>query len=171
MHSIVISNTLSLSLIKESDAEQFHQIILASKPHLAKYLYWAENITDLASTEEYLQQRVHSQLPRAAWYKILIDSELCGLFAIKSIQDNIAEVGYWLKQDAQGKGVISQILTAMKKHLKNEGVHSIEIRCLEQNKASINVAKKAGAQLMNTIKNHSVIDGQQQDLLVFNVEI
>lgn len=157
-----------------SDAPALFKAIDTSRKRLHRYLHWVEWVTDLASTEQYIKQRITSNLNNACWYGVHVDEKLQGVFGIKYVntQTHIAELGYWLSDQASGKGVISAAIEAVSKHLSAEyGTRIIEFRILEQNTASIHIAKKFDAQLVERRAFDSISTLSEQQLLIYHAPI
>ena len=84
----------------------------------------------------------------------------------------VAELGYWLSHHFYKKGIISAIVSALSVFLtQNTTAKIIEFRCLEQNLASINIAKKSGAVLVNSLPNYMEIANSNQNLNIYQAKI
>lgn len=164
--AVVISADITLQPLLRADSTHVLNLVNDSRPQLGQFLYWVNDVIDLASAEQYIEQRINSGLPNAQWHTIVFNNEVCGVFAIKSIDPDtgVAEVGYWLSHRVHGNGIISDILPHVPR-LAN--IKTIEFRCLDKNIASINVAKKFGAEHISTSPNFIIADGINQDLLIF----
>lgn len=146
--TIQITPKLILEPLSVAHAPQLLTVINANRERLTQYLYWAERVTDLPSTQQYINERVNSGLAGAQWFAVYFNDQLSGVFAIKSIStdEKIAEVGYWLAKQATGNQVINHIVAYFSKNfLINGSASVIEFQCLEDNIASIKVAEKSGA--------------------------
>ncbi len=172
--TIYISPATSLKLLSLSDAPALLSVINQSRARLCRYLYWVDHVTDLTSTEEYINERITSTLYNAAWYGIYHDGQLCGVFGVKYVneQTKIAEMGYWLGDEAVGKGVMLQVLTVLRKQIAEKyDVNFIEFRVLEQNTASLNLAKKAGARCVAVEPFDTQTTFSSQRLLIYRAII
>lgn len=168
-----LSEQLKLKPLVMDDAQALFAEISKHRAQLAKYLYWVDSVTDIASAERYINERINSRLPDATWFAIIKEEQLSGVFGIKYIDRDkqLAEVGYWLSASAQGKGVISKIIAYIKALLKQHQVRDLAIACLAQNSASIRVAEKAGGKLVSVEPEAMVIDGQAQALLTYQINL
>jgi len=145
-----------------------------NRPLLEKTLYWADSVRDLSSTRQYIEDRVFSQEPGARWYKVVQAGELCGVFGLKSIdaEKRSAQVGYWLSAASHGEGLISKAIAAIASELRLGGlVEYLEFHCLEDNHASMAVARRAGGEHVETIENYLELDGRRQHLMIFRAEL
>jgi ribosomal-protein-serine acetyltransferase len=73
---------------------------------------------------------------------------------------NYCNLGYWVRQPVQGRGIASQAAMLLADAgFKQLGFHRIEIVAAEGNVASIAVAKKVGAHLECMARNRLVVGG------------
>ena len=171
---VEISEEVALVLLSTNDAEEMFSLIEREREMLGKYLYWVNDVVDIDSTREYLNVRLSSGLPGSTWYKITYHGQVIGVFGVKSIdlKESVAEIGYWLSSQHQGKGIISRVISAVSTRLKNKhDVCYLNIHCLEANSASISVAERAGGQHSKTIPGYFAIDGKLQDLKIYTVQL
>ena len=96
------------------------------------------------------------------------------MFGIKSVNsdDGVAEVGYCLAGDVQGRGIIATIINAMSPYLETElGARILEFRCLDANQASMNIALRAGAVLTQIIPGFMMLNGTSHNLNIYQVRL
>ncbi|MBH0074813.1 GNAT family N-acetyltransferase [Pseudoalteromonas sp. SWYJ118] len=177
MH-IQIAEHIKLAPLVESDAADILKTVNLSRAGLGKFLPWVEGVNNIESAKKYILDRVNSGLNGSRWFKIYykdlnLPDNFSGIFAVKSIcpELNVAELGYWLSSDAQGNGIISQVITRVPIILKNTSAKVIEFRCLAQNAASIKIALKSGASLVGTIPNFVSIGNTRQQLNIYQVAL
>ena len=168
---IQIAEHIKLAPLVESDAADILRVVNLSRASLGQFLPWVEGVNNIESAKKYILDRVNSGLNCSRWFKIYYKDNLSGVFAVKSIcpELNIAELGYWLSSDAQGNGIISQVIARVPNILKNTSAKVIEFRCLEQNVASINIALKSGASLVDTIPDFAFANNTMQQLNIYRV--
>ena len=170
---IQIAEHIKLAPLVESDAADILKTVNLSRASLGEFLPWVEGVNNIESAKKYILDRVNSGLNGSRWFKIYYKDNLSGIFAVKSIcpELNVAELGYWLSSDAQGNGIISQVIARVPIILKNTSAKVIEFRCLEQNATSIKIALKSGASLVGTIPNFVSVDNTLQQLNIYHVAL
>ena len=170
---IKVSEQIELSPLKATDAPAILEQVNASRALLNRYLYWVEGVTCLASAQKYITERIHSGLPGARWFKILFNNQISGVFAVKSVSPDtgIAELGYWLTTTAHGHGIISQIIAKLPEILADSEAETVEFRCLEQNTASIKIALRSGAKLVDSIPDFMLTNKVSQKLNIYQVPL
>ncbi|SQD77409.1 protein of unknown function, Ribosomal-protein-serine acetyltransferase (fragment) [Moritella yayanosii] len=73
---------------------------------------------------------------------------------------------------AHGNGIIVKIIAQLSSYLlANTEAKIIEFRCLENNTASISVAKKSGAEFVDLIPNYMNTDNENQDLHIYQLQL
>ena len=171
--NIKITDNVSLEQLSTEDSPTIFSLVEENRKQLQRFLYWVDEVTDLRTTEDYIEKRIHSGLPGAKWFKVVLMHEPAGVFGIKSVctEKSEAEIGFWLSQKAQGKGLISQAISAVSELLKQQNIRTLKMTCLHENKASIAVAKRAGAVHTGTEPNYLNIDGQLQDLQIYTLQL
>lgn len=167
---IKINQQTILEPLNIEDAPDIFSCIEQNRQMLSTYLYWVEDVVDLQSTIKYIDERVNSTLPNKQWFKIKFNGEICGIFAIKSIDENaVAEIGYWLSEQVHGNNIITCIVTMLLRNNQRWAFKCIEFRCLCKNLASIGVAKKIGAVKEDTLFDFLTIDDCEQDLEIYRI--
>lgn len=168
---LLCQGALQLAPLHISHAVQLWPLIAANKTDLAQFLPWAAAVVDEQSTVDYLQIRIASSEPGAAWWLLLYQGQAAGVLGLKAIRDldisvfpgepvpqtsepalQVAEIGYWLGAAFRGRQLIPQLLQQLGRYLYHQQLaHWLEFRCLSDNHASIRLVTKAGAIYSGTI--------------------
>lgn len=166
----VISNEIRLAPLHLSDAQAFLAAVELSRENLSHYMPWEKHVIDCNSAEAYIDSRIRSDEPGAAWFSIQFNGQFSGVFAVKSItpESRISELGYWLSDNARGQRVVDQILQVMLPALAGEqNVRMFEFHCLESNRASINIVKRLGATLARKAEHNFDIPNRHDLLCIY----
>lgn len=159
------ANALQLQPLVTDHAAGLWPLIAENKTDLAQYLPWAAAVVDEQSTLSYLQSRINSEEPGAAWWLILQQGKYAGVLGLKAIrrlamaelpagpaqlanqpERQVAEIGYWLGAAFRGQQLMPQLLTALGTYLHQQQLAELlEFRCLADNHASIRLVTKVGA--------------------------
>lgn len=153
-----ISTHLYLTPLNTDHAGTLFDAVEASRESLQKYLPWVQKLTELRDAETYINER--TQLANTEYFAIMQRNHFIGVFAVKSAKaHNTCEIGYWLIDKARGKAIISRVLGVVLPYLKNvRQIDYVEFHCLENNKASIKIAKRAGASLIECYSSKSELN-------------
>lgn len=135
------------------DGPAYYEAVIDSMEHLQAFLPWPSEYTSQEFSENNVR-RLHSLfLERSNIALALFDRQtqrLIGGSGLHRIDWDIPsfEIGYWIRQDAEGQGYISEAVNAITRyafdHLKARRVH---IRCEAANVRSQAVAKRLGYDL------------------------
>jgi RimJ/RimL family protein N-acetyltransferase len=89
-----------------------------------------------------------------------------GLLAVKW-EHECCEIGCWIAEEFEGKGFISDAVTALEIACFEKGFHHIEIRCNPLNKRSASVPIRLGYHLDGTLVQNAIEMGRHRDTSVF----
>jgi len=143
-----VDEEITLKIPTLKDAAPLFQLVDANRHYLRKHLAWVDDTKSVSDTEAFIQtRREHAtkgiNLCLCIWYRKLI----AGAVALTYIdqENRMAEIGYWLDEQLQGKGIITRSCQALIDHsFKTLGIHRLEIRCSINNPRSQHIAEKLG---------------------------
>ncbi|HAZ13067.1 MAG: hypothetical protein A2X86_09755 [Bdellovibrionales bacterium GWA2_49_15] len=78
-----------------------------------------------------------------------------------------AEIGYWIKQEFEGQGHVTEAVYALIQELFSMGFNRIEIRCDPENERSKKIPERLGMQLEGHFHEHVFQQGAYRDTLVY----
>ena len=84
--------------------------------------------------------------------------------------DDAAQVGYWLTPKARGRGIATRAVVGLTNWLLDLGARRVFLTVVEDNLASIRVARRADFQSEGTTGEQSVWRGRRHKILLFAVE-
>jgi RimJ/RimL family protein N-acetyltransferase len=96
----------------------------------------------------------HAEI-RGNWAVVSIADELLGRVSLNpmNLEDGEAEIGYWVRSEARGRGVALQAVGLLTSWSFSVGFHRMIIHHSTTNSASCSVARKAGFDLEGTKKS------------------
>ena len=163
MFQYKINDELSLTLVHSSFASQMNDIVNAQKDDLGKWLPWANDFSE-NSYREFVKFALHQYADdKAIHTHIIYDDNLIGAVSLNNIYHHLkkAEIGYWLHQDYQGRGIMVLAVRAIMDIAKNiYGMNVVEIKAGEHNIPSQQVAKRLGFEFCGIIANNENINGE-----------
>ncbi len=82
------------------------------------------------------------------------DGRLLGSIGLRwNEEHDVAEVGYWLRSDARGRGLMTRALVLVTRIALEEGAARVQLRAAVGNDASRRVAEKAGFRLEGVLRS------------------
>lgn len=143
-----VSQNVSLRLLQAADAEDLFKVVDENRSHLREWLPWLDrNISpqDSAAFIESIHRQADADLGFACgvyWANSLVG--MCGFHEINKREKSVV-VGYWLAQDYQGKGIISQCTSFFISYAFDQlSLNKVLIPVAEKNEKSRAVCERIG---------------------------
>lgn len=118
---------------------------------------------ELSDLQQYIQNASKANPAQEVVYIISIpNNNAVGTIHIHTLNyfDHKLELGYWIENQFEGQGFVSESIKLIEQEIRQLGFHRIEIKCPEQNKESIRVAEKNNYQLECVAKHDCVVNGE-----------
>lgn len=170
---IPIDAALSLRLVEPRHAEELYVVIDANRAHIGRWLPWVEKLNCVDDERAWLT-RVCGEFAagRMVTCSILEHGKIVGgigTLAINVIEQS-TEIGYWLTERAQGRGVMTRACRAFLSHLFDEvKLHRVTIRACPQNVRSCAVIERLGLRREGELKQAGAVPGGWCDLYLYAV--
>jgi len=140
----------ALRRYRPDDVDALYAAIEESRDHLRPFLPWADEAR--AEFAAFVAEAVEQWSSGADRNFVIADTVTgeqlggCGLHA--RLGDEALEIGYWLRAEATGRGVVTAAARALTDAaMALDGVTRIEIHCDEANVRSAAVARRLGYRL------------------------
>ncbi|GER91211.1 ribosomal-protein-L7/L12-serine acetyltransferase [Dictyobacter vulcani] len=145
---IPVDDEIELRLNEAHYTDEYLALTLRNLEYLQEWMAWAAFEQTHASMQAYMkgsmQQFVDgTALPTNLWYR----GQLVGSIGYPRIirEKSVGEIGYWLSQDMQGRGIITRACRTLVTYgFQEYGLNKIEIRAAVGNKPSRAVAERLG---------------------------
>ena len=168
----ISGSKVNLRLLDKYDWELFK--VLNTCPKIMKHVYEPFSIEE---TKERFEERIQPWSDKSdQWLCLAIDEINSGNklgsigLKITNHQANIAEVGYLLKTEAQGKGVASEALTLIKNYaFRTLNLNKLVASCSSNNIGSYKVLEKAGFMREGCLKQNSILNGKYIDDYIYGL--
>jgi RimJ/RimL family protein N-acetyltransferase len=161
--------------LRLDDAEALFAAVRESIPEVSPWLPWCHENYAIEETREFLRSRVHPEQSEETYSFGIFDQPSerflggVGLNFINRVHQ-IANLGYWVRTSASGKGVASKATRLVARFGFAElGLQRIEIIASVSNIASQRVAEKAGAVRECVARERLLIRGARHDAVVFSL--
>jgi len=159
--------------LEKSDAAAVFAAVDGNRAHLRAWLPWVDSTDSPAVTEGVI----------ASWEKdyanktdivfgIFENDEYVGNMGLHSIKsaNNSGMIGYWLVENRQGRGIVSDCVRA----LMNFGFHELElnriyINCAVENTKSRAIPERLGFVQEGTLQDAEYVNGVYYDLVVYGM--
>ena len=146
--NLLVDDDLILKEIQLRDANAIFEIINQQRDYLREWLPFIDYTKQAGDTRAYILSIYDRPYDRRDMvFSIWFNGNIVGLMGLKGTdRDNHkTEIGYWLSQDMQGKGIITKSCYRLSQYLfDNLAMNRIQIRVGILNKKSKNIPIRLG---------------------------
>ena len=168
---IQVDDTISLEFLEEIHAESLLNLVNANRSYLREWLPWVDQMQTIANFAYYISETKRRAAEKTDFgYAIIIDKNIAGRIGLHHInqQNKIGEIGYWLADGLQGRGIITKCCTAIINHgFTQLELNRIEIKCATGNNKSRAVAEKLKFKQEGILKQAERLNGKFIDLYLY----
>ncbi len=143
-----IDDRITLKMLEVSDAEAIFALVDASRAYLRQWLPWVDATQSVHDTRSFIQCTLdqHAEENGLAC-RITFQGHVAGVIGIDRIDwtNLLTEIGYWLRPDYQGRGIMTKSCRALVNYAFAElGLHRVEIRAAPGNVKSLAIPQRLG---------------------------
>ena len=168
---IQVDENISLEFLEEIHAESLLNLVNANRSYLREWLPWVDHMQTVANFAYYINDTKKRATDKTDFgYAIIIDKNIVGRIGLHHINypNRIAEIGYWLADGFQGKGIIFKSCKAIINHCFNElGLNRIEIKCGIGNDKSRAIPEKLQFKQEGILREAELLNGKFIDLYLY----
>ncbi|MCL3782029.1 N-acetyltransferase [Prolixibacteraceae bacterium JC049] len=160
---IKVNTEIELKQLELSDTLDIFNTIDSQREYLGKWLPFVEFTKALSDTENFISSAVNA--PKDKFEYIFVIKKLgkfVGLIGFKDTDglNNKTEMGYWLSQDYQKQGIVTQSVEKLCEFAFNKlHINRIQIKCAVENHPSRNVPKRLGFQFEGIERDGELLTG------------
>jgi len=169
---ILESERIVLKKHELSLAPLMFEFVDRDRERLRRFLPWVDTTTKVEDEVKYIQFALES------WDQFTLfdygifrrgDDQYMGNIGFHSIswENERTEVGYWILGEFEGRGYMSEAVSALEKVGFEMGFHRIEIRCSAKNLRSAKVPERCGYTLEARLREDAIVSGDRRDTLIF----
>jgi ribosomal-protein-serine acetyltransferase len=169
MLGIRADDEVFLRLHEERHAEELFELVDENRAHLRPWLPWVDANKSADDTRTFIRQMLMKLADGNEYgFGILSQGKLVGAVGLDVLQEaREAEVGYWLSEDAQGRGIISRATQALVDFsFADRGLNVVVIKCAKDNVRSRAVPERLGFTMEATLREREV---RGQDQIVYGL--
>lgn len=148
MHTLEIDASLRLIAIDQVHPSVLFSLIDQERAYLRTWLPWVDATRSPRDSREFIEaNRVYRQMGTAGIYGIKEKGQLIGIigFNVISTENRSATIGYWLKENAQGKGIMTRSLARLLRNAyEQRSLNRLAIAVAVDNERSQKLPKSLG---------------------------
>ncbi|KPJ89892.1 MAG: hypothetical protein AMJ53_15350 [Gammaproteobacteria bacterium SG8_11] len=177
MFALEVEPGLKLALLQRRDAQMLLALVNDNREYLRQWLAWIDawvgGKKDIAVSERAIESSLQQFANQLGFQTgIYLQESLVGVAGFKPIDtvNRIGEIGYWLSQDHQGKGIMSKCVRALvRAGFEGLALNKIEIRCAVENHRSRAVAVRSGFVEDAVLRQQEWLYDHYVDLVVYSM--
>lgn len=168
-----VDEDIELRLRSLEDLEESFAVTKKNIDHLKTFLNWATNDFSIQDSEKFIIASEEGfiegkKMDLAIYYKNKVIGS-AGFHTIRK-ENKAAEIGYWVDEDFQGKGIVSKCVKALVRYgFEVLDLNRIQILCAVENKGSSTVATKCGFKLEGTLRKNVMSNGVAYDSYIYGI--
>ena len=171
MFTFRIDDSLDLRLLEERHADEVFAVVDANRAHLREWLPWVDDSKSPDDTRAFIRRSLE-RFARNDGFNCGIrhEGQVVGCIGLHYIKwtSRKTEIGYWLAESAQGRGIMTRACRALTGHLIEDlKLNRVEIRCASGNQRSRAVPKRIGFTEEAILRQAIVLHGEFQDDVVY----
>ncbi len=151
---LTVDDDIELRGFEDADADRLFALVDANRTHLRRWLPWLDATATIEAERAFVERsRLQAERDDGVQYGIWHQGALVGAIGHVGISwsNRATEIGYWLAEDAQGRGIITRATSALVSQAFSElRLHRVVIRCATENTRSAAVPRRLGFHLEGT---------------------
>ena len=143
---IKIDENINLELINESHSQAIFEMVDNNRTHLRKWLPFVDKMQSIEFAENFVKGTMQRNLDGNEYAFVITENGInVGRICVYKIdlQNKTGEIGYWVIESKQGKGIITKSCKTIINFCFEElSLNRIEIKCGTHNLRSSKIPKK-----------------------------
>jgi ribosomal-protein-serine acetyltransferase len=166
-----IDDEISLHLARPELAGSVFAVIDAQRHYLRQWLPWVDGTRSVEDTKNFIRESMaHNTAGTRLTTFILFGEMVAGSIGVVHFNKDHkkCEIGYWLREDLQGQGVMTKACAGFIGHLfRSKDLHRVEILIASGNEKSRAVPLRLGFSTEGTLRQSLLMYGQYFDVELF----
>ena len=168
-----IDYELKFVLLQPRHAEDVFAVVDKNRQFLRTWLPWVDNNTRVEDSKEFIQKTLQQVMDESGLQcGIFYQDRFVGMIGYHTIKRAIdmGEIGYWLDEGANGRGIMTRCVKAMINiGIQELGLKKIEIFCAEGNSRSRAIPERLGFTQEGMIRRAWNLHGEYVSLVVYGL--
>lgn len=170
---IRVTESIILKQIDLSDANDIFRTIDSQRKYLGKWLPFVAITNEIGDTEKFIQSILDTPEEKREYVFIIhFNGKFVGLIGFKDTDklNKKTELGYWLSENYQKKGIMIESVTSVIKFAYDElDINRIQIKCAVGNMPSKSIPKKLHFKFEGIERDGELLTGNRfTDLEVYS---
>jgi ribosomal-protein-serine acetyltransferase len=173
MFSRKIGKNLELRLYQLSDAEMLNRLIEDNFRHIKKWSAWLKDGRSIENTHAFIERNLKQFANRERFaLGVWFENQMAGPIEFNYLdwQNRKTEIGFWLGESFQGRGLITKSCRALVDYAFDElNLNRVEMRCGVENLKSRKIAEKLGFWEEGIIRDAEWLHDRFVDFVIYGM--
>lgn len=173
MFTLRVDNEIELNLFLPQQAGELFFLLDSNRHYLRTWLPWVDEILSPQQYQSIISMWLDQFRNRISMnLAIRYRGTLVGSISFNHFDwyNRQTSIGYYIAENAQGKGIVSRAFTAMIQYAFSElGLNRIEVRCGEKNFKSRAIPERLGFTYEGCIRDGENLNGRFHNLYVYSL--
>jgi ribosomal-protein-serine acetyltransferase len=171
--TLQVSEDIELRPVVEEDAKPMFALVDANRAYLRQWLPWLDGNTEVEHTRGFIKLSIEQReqnlgMACGIWFR----RELCGVIGFHKIDwmNKNVELGYWIEENSQGKGIVTRSCQRMIDYAFDEWkLHRVQIRCATENPKSCAIIERLELKFEGVARGAEFLYDRYVDLNVYAI--
>lgn len=168
-----IRDGVELRLLELRHAPAVYEAVVRNRAYLGRWLPWVDKTHSADDVEAFIKMSLEQFAANEGFAAGIFRGRDClgtvGFHRIDWLNKKV-ELGYWLDEASQGKGIVTEGCRAVLDHaFKEWGLNRVEIHCATGNEKSCAIPKRLGFQLEGARRDGQILNGAAVDINVYSM--
>lgn len=168
---IALNKDLEIRLLDEKDAAEMFALIERNRAGLRQWLPWVDTTLTIEDSKQFIIRATDQFYSDTGFHcAIIYRGRMAGVVGCVKLDpvNRSCEIGYWLGEEYQGKGLMTAVCRAMLAYLFDTILmNRAEIRCATDNKKSIAIPIRLGFRKEGVARQAAWLNDRFIDLAVY----
>lgn len=171
MFSHQIDENLKLVLPLPQHAGEICKVVLENLEHFKMWMPWATDDYSIESASDYIERNLKALAENGSFSMSVVQNEkIVGSIGFHNLDSNnkSAHMGYWLAEEAQGKGLMTKCTRILIEYIFDElNLNRVQINCNVENKKSRAIPERLGFVLEGIHRQVEFRDNKYGDWAIY----
>jgi ribosomal-protein-serine acetyltransferase len=170
---IKVDEKLRIELINEKHAQLIFEMVDKNRIHLREWLPFVDNMQSVEFSENFVKGTMQKNKDGIEYAFVIFENEIAigriGVYKIDK-QNKIGEIGYWLVEYMQGKGIVTKACKAIIDFcFMDLNLNRMEIKCGTENLKSKTIPERLNFSKEGIIRQGELLYGKFIDLNLYSL--
>ncbi|MBM4036449.1 MAG: GNAT family N-acetyltransferase [Planctomycetes bacterium] len=171
MFHLPLAPGVELRPLEPRHSDELFALVDRNRDRLRKWLPWVDGAKSAEDTAKFIRDSLKrhaetGEVVAGIWYR----GKLAGTIGLHIRGEARAMLGYWLSEEAEGKGLMTLACRAMLAHaFRDLGAERVEIFAEPRNRRSRAIPQRLGFRREGTLRHVAKLDGRFIDHEVYSL--